>query len=122
MLQTEVEEGLDKVRCSLKIYNQFRSAFREFKSRLPEYFESVQYDVINDPKWNEFKDDDLRKESEKKKKRQMEMKPATWDFQEDLIFKRYDAFVARLSTIQEFFRTSEQFLKLVCTLYNYINH
>ena len=73
----------------------------------------MRYDVINDSKWNEFKDDDLKKECEKKKKRQLEMKPATWDFQEDLIFKRYDAFVQRLSTIQEFFRTSEQFLKLV---------
>ena len=110
------------MRCSLKIYNQFRSAFREFKSKLPEYFESVRYDVINDPKWNEGKDDDLRKECEKKKKRQMEMKPATWDFQEDLIFKRYDAFVQRLTTVQEFFRTSEQFLKLVKHLHQCLKH
>ena len=40
------------------------------------------------------------------------MKPSTWDFQEELIFKRYDSFVDRLSTVKEFFRTAEQFLKL----------
>ena len=52
----------------------------------------------------------------------MEMKPATWDFQEDLIFKRYDAFVQRLTTVQEFFRTSEQFLKLVKHLHQFLKH
>ena len=40
------------------------------------------------------------------------MKPTTWEFQEELIFKRYDSFTDRLVTVREFFRTAEQFLKL----------
>ena len=39
-------------------------------------------------------------------------KPKTWDFQEHLIFKRFDSFVDRLLIIKEFFRTAQQFLKL----------
>ena len=50
--------------------------------------------------------------SAKKKKKQREMKPTTWEFQEELIFKRYDSFTDRLVTVREFFRTAEQFLKL----------
>ena len=34
----EVEEALDKVLVTLKIFNKFRSAFREFKTKLPTYF------------------------------------------------------------------------------------
>ena len=39
-------------------------------------------------------------------------KSKTWDFQEHLIFKRFDSFVDRLMIIKEFFRTAQQFLKL----------
>ena len=39
-------------------------------------------------------------------------KPKSWDFQEHLIFKRFDSFVDRLTIIKEFFRTAQQFLKL----------
>ena len=56
-----------------KIFNHFRSAFREFKQKLPNYFNG-------------------------------EMKPKTWEFQEHLIFKRYDSFVDRLGIIREFFQ------------------
>ena len=66
---------------TLKIFNHFRSAFREFKQKLPLYFKG-------------------------------ETKPKTWEFQEHLIFKRYDSFVERLTIIREFFQTAEQFLKL----------
>jgi dynein heavy chain len=41
-----------------------------------------------------------------------EKKPKTWDFQEVLIFKRYDSFLGRLNTICEFFNTALQFQKL----------
>ena len=41
-----------------------------------------------------------------------DQKPKTWEFQEHLIFKRFDSFVDRLNTIKEFFRTAQQFLKL----------
>ena len=32
--------------------------------------------------------------------------------QEQLVFKRYDSFLARLSTVKQFFDTAQQFLKL----------
>ena len=35
-----------------------------------------------------------------------------WEFQEQLIFKRFDSFVDRLDIVKEFFRTAQQFLKL----------
>ena len=39
-------------------------------------------------------------------------KPKTWDFQEILVFSRYDAFLTRLNIISEFFNTAQQFMKL----------
>ena len=79
--QVEVEEALDKVLVTLKIFNSFRSAFREFKGKLHTYF-------VGDKK------------------------PKLWEFQEQLIFKRFDGFVDRLDIVKEFFRTAQQFLKL----------
>ena len=79
--QVEVEEALDKVLVTLKIFNSFRSAFREFKAKLHTYF-------VGDKK------------------------PKLWEFQEQLIFKRFDSFVDRLDIVKEFFRTAQQFLKL----------
>ena len=38
MLQVEVEEALDKVITTLKLFECFRSAFREFRGKLPTYF------------------------------------------------------------------------------------
>ena len=38
--------------------------------------------------------------------------PKTWDFQEKLVFDRFDSFTERLKTIQEFCTTANQFLKL----------
>ena len=66
---------------TLKIFNSFRSAFREFKAKLHTYFVG-------------------------------EKKPKLWEFQEQLIFKRFDSFVDRLDIVKEFFRTAQQFLKL----------
>ena len=72
---------MDKVLVCLKIFNSFRSAFREFKGKLHTYF-------VGDKK------------------------PKLWEFQEQLIFKRFDSFVDRLDIVKEFFRTAQQFLKL----------
>ena len=72
---------MDKVLVTLKIFNSFRSAFREFKGKLHTYFVG-------------------------------EKKPKLWEFQEQLIFKRFDSFVDRLDIVKEFFRTAQQFLKL----------
>ena len=41
-----------------------------------------------------------------------EKTPKTWEFQEQLVFKRFDDFLERLDTIREFFLTAQQFLKL----------
>ena len=107
-----MEEALEKVLCTLKILNSFRSAFREFKGKLNSYFDNVNYTLIDDPKYLEGRDDELREVGIKKKKKQRKTKPKNWEFQEELIFKRYDAFVERLTLIREFFQTSDQFLKL----------
>ena len=82
LFQVEVEEALDKVLMTLKIFNKYKEAFREFKGKLPSYFKGE------------------------------DKKPKTWDFQEHLVFKRFDSFVDRLSIIKEFFKTAQQFLKL----------
>ncbi len=37
-LQVEVEEALDKVITTLKVFDTFRGAFREFRGKLPTYF------------------------------------------------------------------------------------
>ena len=58
------------------------------------------------------RDEEIRAVGVKRKKKQRETKPKSWEFQEDLIFKRYDAFVDRLIIVREFFQTSDQFLKL----------
>ena len=76
-----MEEALDKVLVTLKIFNSFRDAFREFKGKLGNYFKG-------------------------------DKKPKLWEFQEHLIFKRFDSFVDRLNIVKEFFRTAQQFLKL----------
>ena len=41
-----------------------------------------------------------------------EKTPKTWEFQEALIFKRFDDFLERLNTVKDFFLTAQQFLKL----------
>ena len=80
-LQVEVEEALDKVLLTLKIFCAFKIAFKEHKANLPSYYKE-------------------------------DKKPKLWEFQEHLIFKRFDSFVDRLNTIKEFFKTAQQFLKL----------
>ena len=38
--------------------------------------------------------------------------PRYWEFQENLVFYRYDDFLDRLDIVKEFFLTAQQFLKL----------
>jgi dynein heavy chain len=96
----------------LKIFNNFRGAFQEFKAKLPSYFKKVNHGLIDDEKYEEGKDDELREVGVKKKKKQRDMPPKTWEFQEHLIFSRFDSFVERLIIVKAFFKTAEQFLKL----------
>ena len=48
----------------------------------------------------------LERDSEK------DQKPKLWEFQDSLVFERFDSFVGRLNTVKEFFKTAQQFLKL----------
>ena len=43
------------MQCTLKIFNAFRSAFREFKAKLNSYFDNVNHELIDDPKYLEGK-------------------------------------------------------------------
>ena len=70
----------------MKVFNSFRSAFREFKAKLSNYFETVNYAIIDDPRFDLDKDEELKDIGAKKKKKQRETKPNTWEFQEELIF------------------------------------
>ena len=75
-----MEEALEKVLCTLRIFNSFRSAFREFKSKLNSYFDNVNYTLIDDPKYLEGRDDELRDVGIRKKKKQRKTKPKTWEW------------------------------------------
>ena len=83
-----MEEALDKVTVTLNIFKIFREAFREHKQKMPQYCAAA---MKIDPK---------------------KQKPKLWDFQDSIIFERFDSFVARLHTVKEFFKTAQQFLKL----------
>ena len=106
--QVEVEEALDKVLVTLRIFNSFRDAFREFKGKLASYFNRLppeQQQVNSATKIVYISEvTPLFLYQEKK--------PKLWEFQEHLIFKRFDSFVDRLNIVKEFFRTAQQFLKL----------
>merc|ERR1712004_593704 len=60
LFQVEVEEALEKVTVTLRIFNSFRSAFREFKAKLTDYFDNANFKIVDDPRYNEAIDDDLR--------------------------------------------------------------
>ena len=80
MIQIEVEEALDKVTVTSNIFKLFRKAFRHHKSRMPDYIAAA-----------------LERDTEK------EQKPKLWEFQDSLVFERFDSFVGRLNTVKEFF-------------------
>ena len=80
---------MDKVTVTHKIFKLFRKTFRDHKNRLPDYNATA-----------------LEKDPEK------ENKPKLWEFQDSLVFERFDSFVGRLNTVREFFKTAQQFLKL----------
>ena len=83
IFQIEVEEGLDKVKLSIRNLKEFKTCFQEYKTALPSYFT------------------DQGKPAK------------TWEgVQEPLVFTRYDSFVTRLEVMMEFFNTAVQFLKL----------
>ena len=52
------------------------------------------------------------KERAMKEEKEKEHEPKLWEFQDSLVFERFDSFVGRLNTVREFFKTAQQFLKL----------
>ena len=68
-----------------------------------------------------MKDEEEKKDNEKEKEEEKEERKVckSWDFKEQLVFQRFDSFVERLKTIQDFCNTANQFLKLekVCQVH-----
>ena len=77
--------------------------FQEYKAKCPSYF-----------KEDEGKEKEEEKDKEKDKDEDKEDRKVckSWDFKEQLVFQRFDSFVERLKTIQDFCNTANQFLKL----------
>ena len=86
-----MEEAFDKVTVTHNIFKLFRKTFRDHKNRMPEYIAAA-----------------LERDPEKVP----EKRPKLWEFQDSLVFERFDSFVKRLNTVREFFKTAQQFLKL----------
>ena len=83
---------MDKVTVTSNIFKLFRKTFRDHKNRMPEYIAAALE----------------RKKDETDNKQE----PKLWEFQDSLVFERFDSFVGRLNTVREFFKTAQQFLKL----------
>ena len=80
--------------------------FQEYKAKCPSYFKE---DEEKEKEKEEEKDSEKEKEEEDKEERKV---CKSWDFKEQLVFQRFDSFVERLKTIQDFCNTANQFLKL----------
>ena len=68
-------------------------SLQKYKAEMPSYFKPEE-----------------KKEEKGDKKEEKATK--NWDFKEALVFHRFDSFLERLKTIQEFCNTANQFLKL----------
>ena len=108
---------MDKVKASLKTLKEFKNQFQvdcchdslppplqslsqEYKAKCPSYFKE-------DDDKNKGQEDKEREEDKEERK-----VCKSWDFKEQLVFQRFDSFVERLKTIQDFCNTANQFLKL----------
>ena len=114
-----MEEALDKVKTSLKTLKEFKNQFQvdffwklfhpienifqEYKAKCPSYFKEDE-----DKEKEEEKDKEKDKDEDKEDRKVCK----SWDFKEQLVFQRFDSFVERLKTIQDFCNTANQFLKL----------
>ena len=89
-----------------------QSLFQEYKAKCPSYFK--EDDDKNKGQEDKDREEDKDKDKDKKKEEDKEERKVckSWDFKEQLVFQRFDSFVERLKTIQDFCNTANQFLKL----------
>ena len=101
-----------------KLPPPLESLFQEYKAKCPSYFKEdddknkgqEDKEKEEDKDREEYKDKDKDKKKEEDKEERKVCK--SWDFKEQLVFQRFDSFVERLKTIQDFCNTANQFLKL----------
>ena len=95
-----------------KLPPPLQSLSQEYKAKCPSYFK--EDDDKNKGQEDKEKEEDKDKDKDKKKEEDKEERKVckSWDFKEQLVFQRFDSFVERLKTIQDFCNTANQFLKL----------
>ena len=99
-VQKPVSGGFQGEQCHPNI-------LQEYKAKCPTYFKEDE--EKDSKKEEEEKDSEKEKDNEDKEERKV---CKSWDFKEQLVFQRFDSFVERLKTIQDFCNTANQFLKL----------
>ncbi|XP_064397591.1 dynein beta chain, ciliary-like isoform X3 [Halichondria panicea] len=82
ILHVDPEEGIDRLQDALKVCLSYKSSFSQRKNMLPTYFKDPEVPLVE------------------------------WSFQPDLVFSRLDGFVQQLYTIETYFQTVVEFLKL----------
>uniref|UniRef100_F7AU91 AAA+ ATPase domain-containing protein n=1 Tax=Ciona intestinalis TaxID=7719 RepID=F7AU91_CIOIN len=82
LFKQEVDQGIESVAVALKILKQFRAAYQSHKDDLPSYFEGMDRQVV------------------------------LWDFDNSLVFARFDCFIERLEDITSLFSDARDMLKL----------
>ncbi|KAL9897380.1 dynein heavy chain at 93AB [Glossina fuscipes fuscipes] len=83
IFHSDIDEAMQRLTLSIEILKFFRELFDHFKENIGEYFK----DPVQRP-------------------------PVFWTFHPNSVFRRFSNFVDRLNTIQWFFHTVTEFLKL----------
>lgn len=83
IFHSDIDEAMQRINLSMQILKHFRAIFDEYKENIAIFFK----DPENHP-------------------------PILWTFHPSAIFERFDSFLERLTTIQWFFYTVIEFLKL----------
>lgn len=82
IFHTDIDEAMQRLSYSITTLNYFKALFNYYKERLEDYFVDEGRTVVQ------------------------------WTFHPNTVFDRFNAFLSRLDTIQWFFRTVIEFLKL----------
>ncbi|XP_061390860.1 dynein beta chain, ciliary isoform X1 [Musca vetustissima] len=83
IFHSDIDEAMQRLTLSIEILKFFRALFDHYKEKIADYFKEPE-----------------------------ERPPIHWTFHPNSVFKRYNAFLERLTTIQWFFFTVIEFLKL----------
>ena len=103
LFKGEHEETMPRVEVALKIVRAFRQCYMEHRARLPTYFDMVRENLGTDDPLDDGSTPQDGAETEEagtssgagvKKK-----KLIYWEFSPQLVFCRYDKFIARLELI-----------------------